>query len=223
MRIHSGANEEDVTQAAPRALGEIPSVNTRSRGVRDRNERRDQISAGQRTHERIDIGAIVGNTTRGQHCVECGEGIAHRTAAALDDIVDDVVVDGRSRGVCHRAHMGSHLVCAHQGQLELLGAAADGGDHLLRIGGGQDEHHMGRRFFEGLEQSVRRRVRQHVHFVEEVHLAPPRAHERCPLGDLAYVIHRVVRRRVELDEVHGSAAGNSRAAMALVARLTVVA
>ena len=73
----------------------------------------------------------------------------------------------------------------------------------MDLGGGEDEHHMGRRFFERLEQGVERRIRQHVHFVNDadpVHAAKRR--ELDVFADFPDVIHARIRRAVNLDDVH---------------------
>ena len=121
------------------------------------------------------------------------------------------------------SHVRGHLVRSDQRELELLGAAADGGQHLLRISRGQDEHDVGRRFLQGLEQRIRGRRGQHVHLVEQVHLATPGADQGCLLGHVADVVDRVVGRCVKLDEVQRGASGNGGAAVTSAARFAVVA
>ena len=67
------------------------------------------------------------------------------------------------------------LVGRQQAELEVLGAAADGGQHLLRVGGGQHEHDVVRRLLQRLQQGVRRPRREHVDLVEDVDLVRARA------------------------------------------------
>ncbi len=105
-----------------------------------------------------------------------------------------------------------------QVELEVLGAAADGGQHLVRIGGGQHEHHVRRRFLEGLEQGVGRRRGEHVDLVEDVHLGAARASRGRPGSmRLAHVLDPVVGGGVELLEVVGAAGLDGQARLALAA------
>ncbi len=48
-----------------------------------------------------------------------------------------------------------------------LAARQDRLQHLLRLGGREDELHMLRGFFEGLEQRVEGLLTEHVHFVDD--------------------------------------------------------
>ena len=81
----------------------------------------------------------------------------------------------------------------------------------------------GGRLLERLQQRVRRRGREHVDLVDDVHLAPrvraePEVHA---LDEVAHRLDAVVRRRVELDEVEERAVGDREAVLALAARLAV--
>ena len=63
-------------------------------------------------------------------------------------------------------------------QIEALAAGEDGGQDLLRLGGGEHELHMRGGFLEGLEEGVERLLGQHVDFVDDVNLEPARWPER---------------------------------------------
>ena len=58
-------------------------------------------------------------------------------------------------------------------QAELQAARQHGDGQLLRVRGREQEFDVRRRLFERLQQRVEGMVRQHVHFVDEVHLVAP--------------------------------------------------
>ncbi len=63
-----------------------------------------------------------------------------------------------------------HTLRRHVLQRELQAARQHGDRQLLRIGGGQEELHVRRRLFQGLQQRVEGAGREHVHFVDQVDL-----------------------------------------------------
>ena len=83
----------------------------------------------------------------------------------------------------------AQLVGRQEVHLELLGAAADGGQHLLGVGGGQHEHDVVRRLLERLQQRVRRPRREHVDLVEDVHLRAAGRPERGLRDQVADLLH----------------------------------
>ncbi len=55
-------------------------------------------------------------------------------------------------------------------EVEALAARLDGFGDLLRVGGAQDEGNMARRLFDGFQQGIEGRGREHVHLVDDVDL-----------------------------------------------------
>ena len=157
----------------------------------------------------------------GHHLVEGRLHVAGRAGPGPHHVVDGLGTDVEPGVVDDVAGQLGQLVGRQQVQLEVLGAAADGGQHLLRVGGGQHEHHVLGGLLERLQQRVRRRRRQHVDLVEDVHLrAPGRAHGR--LGDeVADGLDPVVGGGVELVHVERRAVLDGQARLADAARLAV--
>ena len=58
-------------------------------------------------------------------------------------------------------------------EVELEAARQDGHRHLLRVGGGEQELDVRRRFFQRLQQGIETAGGEHVHLVDKVHLEPP--------------------------------------------------
>ncbi len=106
---------------------------------------------------------------------------------------------------------------------KLLAAALDGGQHLVDLGGGQDEHQMLRRFLQDLEQGVEGLIGQHVDLVDDVH---PLFHRGGGVDrfiqDGADVVHAVVGGGVQLQHVQNGTVENAQAGGALVAGVAVL-
>ena len=55
----------------------------------------------------------------------------------------------------------------HQPERIVVGTRTDGADHLVRLGGGEDELDVRRRLLQRLEEGIERRRRQHVDFIDD--------------------------------------------------------
>ena len=87
-----------------------------------------------------------------------------------------------------------------------------------QLGGSENEHDFRRRFFQGFEQCVERGFRQHVNFVDDVHLVA--AGRRAVLNVIDQVAHfadAVVGRAVDFHDVDADAVANFYTEIALVA------
>ena len=104
----------------------------------------------------------------------------------------------------------------------VVGARPDGRQHLLRLGGGEDEAQVGRRLLDQLEQGVEALRADHVGLVDDVDLvaAADRREERL-LAQVAGVVDAAVGGRVDLDHVDRARApaGQVAAGVALAARV----
>ena len=87
-------------------------------------------------------------------------------------------------------------------ELQHLATRQDRVEHLVRLGRREEELHVRGRLLERLQERVEGRLREHVHFIDDVHLEA-RAHR--VVGDLvtqlAHVLDARVRRGVDLDHV----------------------
>ena len=97
------------------------------------------------------------------------------------------------------AQIGRQLAGLDAAQIETLATRQHRHRHLADFGGGENEFHMRRRLFQGLQDGVEGRLGQHMHFVEDIDLVARRgrgiAHR---LDDLAHFVHAVVGGRVHL-------------------------
>ena len=104
-----------------------------------------------------------------------------------------------------------------------LAAGEDGERDLFRLGGGEDEEHVLGRLLQRFQQRVEGLLREHVHFVDDVHLFPAHRGER-PHRFLqgADLLDAAVRGGVDLVHVEGGAAGDLPAGAACIARIGTV-
>ncbi len=116
--------------------------------------------------------------------------------------------------------VGGEVLGGQAAEVEPLAPADDGGRHLVRLGGGQDEADAGRGLLEHLQEGVERLARQALGLVDDVDLLP--AHGRRgggPLAELTGVVHPAVGGRVDLDDVEVRALPDPDALLADPARL----
>jgi hypothetical protein len=87
---------------------------------------------------------------------------------------------------------------------------------------GKNEDHVARGLFQSLEEGVERCRRETVDFVHDVHLVPAFAGcVRNAVAQVTNIFHARVRRRIDLDDIKGSAFVRGSAGLALVARITI--
>jgi hypothetical protein len=70
--------------------------------------------------------------------------------------------------------IGGELGAVDAAQVETLAARQHRHRHFADFGGGEDEFHMRRRLFQGLEQAVESLLGQHMHFVDDIDLVARR-------------------------------------------------
>jgi hypothetical protein len=130
-------------------------------------------------------------------------------------------------GVEHRREAGADLRRADAAQVEALQAAEDRrgrlGD-LLRLGGGEHEHHARRRLLEHLEERVPRLAREHVRLVDDVDLVAVLARRRVH-GALAQLAasstERLLAASISTTSIDAPPLQMRRQLVALAARLAV--
>ncbi len=107
-------------------------------------------------------------------------------------------------------------------EIEALAARDDGGQHFVRLSGGQHEDDVWRRLLQRLEQRIEGRRGQHMDLVDHVDfVAAAAAHQVGVLAQLADVVHTGIRGGVYLDDVRRVAGHDLAAGEAFVARLAV--
>lgn len=143
----------------------------------------------------------------GHELVEQREGVANGSTAGTHDEGQHAGVDGDRLAVAERLHVVEHLGRRHESEGIVVRAGADRADDLLGLGRREDELHVLRRLFHDLEQGVEALRRHHVRLVEDEDLEPVAGGgEHGALAQVARVIHAVVARRVDLDDIERAAA-----------------
>ena len=84
----------------------------------------------------------------------------------------------------------------------MVGAGLDRAEHLLRLGGGEDELDVVGRLLDQLEQGVEALRGDHVRLVDDVHLEAARdRREEGAFAQVTGVVNATVAGRVDLDDV----------------------
>ena len=203
------------------ALGEGAGVATRGRGRGDGGQSPAGVGLDERLDHFVERGAVGRHATGGDDLVEGGQRVARRAAALTQDRLDGVVVDLEAGVGDDPADVLGQGVVGQQVELQVLGSADDGLADLLWVGGGQHEHHVGRRFFQRLQQRGFGCLRQHVDLVEDVHLAPPWRAEHRLLDEVSHVVDAVVGGRIQLVHVVAGARLDRHARLALATRFAI--
>lgn len=110
------------------------------------------------------------------------------------------------------AEQAAHGGGREQAEGVVVGARADGGEHLVRLGGGEDEDQVGGRLFHDLEQRVEARGGDHMRLVDdEDAVAGFGGRVEGAVAEFAGVVDATVARGVEFDDIEiAGAAGTQR-------------
>ena len=105
-------------------------------------------------------------------------------------------------------------------EVEALDAAQNRLRDLVDFGRRKDENHVGRRFFQRLEESVEGACREHVDFVDDENLVlADDGRVLHTFNHIADIIDAGVGRRIDFVNVHRVSAGDILAAVALPTRV----
>ncbi len=151
----------------------------------------------------------------GDHLIEEGVGVAHGAARLAGDPEQGLGLGGDAEvGRGGRQKPDDH-VGRDQAEGELLAAALYRRRHLVLLGRGEHEDHVGGRLLDRLQQGVEGARREHVDFVDDVDLVAAGVGRKEHLVlDLAHVLDRSVGGAVDLDHIEGRARGDGLAGIA---------
>ncbi len=147
----------------------------------------------------------------GQQLVEHRQRVPRRARAGPDHYRHDRGLVGHALARENLLKQPAQDSGRHQPERVMMRARPDGRDDLLRLGRGEDELQVRRRFLDQLEQRVEALPGHHVRLVDDVDLeaAGDRGVEG-PFAQLPGVVDTAVRRRVDLDHVDAARAGGSQ-------------
>ena len=157
-----GERADDLEHARAVALGECVEQAADLRAI-DRAEHRGDRRV-------VELAAGVGDGL-----VEQRQAVAQAAVGGARELADRAGLRGNAFGFQDPGDLAADLRLVQPLEVELQAAREDGDRQLLRVGGRQQELHVLRRLFQRLEQRVEGRLRQHVHFVDQVDLARGRA------------------------------------------------
>ena len=168
--------------------------------------------------------AVVQRRAAERHgLVEHRQRVAHAAVGLLGDEVQRLFVgrDAFLRGDV--AEIFDRIFDADAVEIVDLAPREDRGDDLVLLGGRQDEDGVRGRLFEGLEEGVEGRGREHMDLVDDEHRVASHLRDDAHLFDQrADVLHGVVRCGVEFVDVERAALVERAARFAFVARLGAV-
>ncbi len=154
--------------------------------------------------------------------VEHTQRVTHRPGTRAHDQRQRGRLDRDTFRLTERGHIVAEHLRGHQAERVVVGPGPDRPDHLVGLGGGEDELEVRRRLLDQLQQGVEALRGHHVRLVDDVDLvaALDRREER-PLTQVPRVVHTTVRRSVDLDHIDaaGTATRQVGARLAHPARL----
>ena len=233
--VGDGGDDHQVAQPAEQVLGEAARVLAGLDDPVDHPEDRRAVTGGERVDDVVEqaLGGVAEQPGRecvgdalgpgaAHELVEHGEGVAGRAAAGADHERQRGRLDGDAFLLAELGEVGRQQPRRDQPERVVVGARADRRQHLVGLGGGEDEPQMRRRLLDELEQGVEALRGDHVGLVDDVDLvfAADGREERL-LAQVTRVVDAAVRRRVDLDDVDRArpAAGQVVAGVALAARV----
>jgi hypothetical protein len=146
--------QEGLAQVLDQVAGQLLRTPSCRRQVGHGHEGSGRIPLGQCLGDLAQLGKIVLHVVRRSHLVEHGQCVTGRSLAAPDGHIQPLI--GYVE-LCVMSHLGEQVtkgVGVEQPEFEVLGPAADGGQHLLRVGGGEHEDHVGGGLLQRLQQRV---------------------------------------------------------------------
>ena len=152
------------------------------------------------------------------HLVEHRQRVAHSAVGLAGDQVQRLVVVGHSFLRSDVFEVLHAVLDANPVEIVNLTARQDRRNDLVLFGRSQDKHGMCGRLFERFQKRVERLHRQHVHLVDDIDAVTTDLRRNTHLvGQVADIVHRVVRRGVQFVDIERPALVERTARFALVA------
>ena len=156
----------------------------------------------------------------GQRLIREAQGIAHAAVGRLGQGQQGARLEGLTLLIQHPFELPGDLGLIQTLQMKLQAARQYGDGELLRIRGGQQEFHIGGRLFQGFEQRIEAVARQHVHFIDEVHLETTTGRTVLHVVEqLSGVFHLGAGRRIDFQQIDEIALIDLAAGIAHTARM----
>ena len=176
-QIGGDQGQETLTEIVDQVTGQLLRAEPGRGQVGHCHQGPIDIPFGEGLDDLVELGKIVVDRVGGDHLVEHGQGVAGRSAAPTHGQVQRLVGHIEVGIPSNLLEQLPERLGTEQPELEVLGPAADGRQHLLRVGGGEHEDDVGGRFLQRLQQGVGSRGREHVDLVDDVDLLAARGPE----------------------------------------------
>ena len=139
---------------------------------------------------------------RCEQTIEQREPIAHRTIRQPPHREQHFFRDNNAFAFRNSTKMQRDLLRRNVAEIKSLAARLNRLRHLVRFRGAENELHMRRRLFHGLEQRVERGRREHVDFVDDVDAKlSTRWRESCTSDEIACVVDASVGSAVDFNHI----------------------
>ena len=195
-RILSGLNDaiHSLKNGSRVALGE---------GINDFIQQFGMSKTKQRSRQLVfDLAAV----RAGNQLIQQRKRVSNRAAAGANHECQYARRNLHILRLTNRLEVFQQLSRRNQAERVVVGARPDGADDLLWLGGGEDEFHVGRWFFNDLQQRVEALGGDHVGLIQDEDLvAVARGGEDGALSQIARVVYAVVRSSVDLDYIERTA------------------
>ena len=157
---------------------------------------------------------------KGVCLVKVGETVTHGTVGLFGKDVEGFVGSLDAFLFANVAETAADLVYGQALEVKTLHTAQNRLRNLIDFGRCKNENHVGRRFFERLEESVEGACREHVDFVDDENLVlADDGRVLHTFNHIADVVDAGVRGRIYFIDVHRVSAGDILAAVALATRV----
>ena len=198
-------SQEAVAQMTNEIVDDGARIAATMHGVSNGRQRTAGVELDEGLDEFVDRCDFVDLSTGGGQEFERRQRVTGRPTALTQNRLETALVEGDASILRDPPHVLFEIGHREQVELQVLRAAANGFGDLLGVGRGEDEHHVRRRLFEGLEKGGRRRTGELVHLVEDVHLVATGGAQGRSRNDLANVFDAAIARGVEFDDVEAAA------------------
>ena len=157
---------------------------------------------------------------KGVRLVEVGETVTHGTVGLFGKDVEGFIGGLDAFLFANVTEAAADLVNSQALEVKTLHTAQNRLRNLVDFCSRENENHMGRRFFERLEERVEGACREHVDFVDDENLVlADDGRVLHTFNHIADVIDARIGSSVDFVNIHRVAAGNILAAIALTARV----
>ena len=156
------------------------------------------------------------------HLIKDGQGVTHGSIGLLGDHIEGCRLGLDGLLLTDVLQLLYDVGNGDTREVINLAARQNCGNHLLLLGGSENEDGIFRRFLQCLEECVESGLRQHVHLIDDEDAVPSRLRRDAYLfGQVTDVINTIVGRAIQLIDVVGTLLVERDARRALVTSLAI--